>query len=103
MTISIFTPAQQAANNRRQRKAIIANVEQLESALSALKADMRWAPNTLPDWESPQMREALLAAYKVFEIDELHDAAMAIPDEEAEACDPFNPYGLTAGERGLVL
>lgn len=31
------------------------------------------------------------------------DCREAIPDEEPEPCDPRNPYGLTASERGWVL
>jgi hypothetical protein len=100
--MTALTPSTKREAEHKARVRFVQHIEALEVALAALKADVRFGRGWL-DFETQEMKEALLAAYSVFEIDALHEAAEAIPDEEPEPCDPRNPYGLTASERGWVL
>lgn len=62
--------------------AALDKLDRIHSSLHALRWEYRRGN---VDFESADMREFLLAAYDLTEIDGLHTAAMEIPDAEARA------------------
>ena len=100
--ISNETPEAQRARFEAERRAFIGKLDALEASINVMRSHVSFTRDRL-DLEVPEYRALLEAFYAVSEIDDVWARAQELPEYEPEPHDPRNPYGLTAGERGLVL